>query len=750
LEKFDIRYDDEIEWNVKWPICSLSLIDLTFPSRDRLPPSLLSFIRDCPTLQELKITWTRLSNLQWSSLVENILKNAAIQNISFRDESVDSAALQSLLSHPTLSRLSIGQFEVSQTLLQALFSSKTIRSLDFHSARFPDGFSNHLSSYLESHTTRVSEFVLERDQDVDYEPHCRHLEKSILSGSILSSTSSNAPIIIRSDDLKPLVLNVLGLSHEKQASVQFLDGASFGLPSHVAAVIPAPTNSKFDSKSESTSGIGAVAENANTNSSSLPFNPEKYQFNNSKAQLIVVQRPAPQSGMKLNEYMSLELMPLLIRCMHHLSPNGHLLVVDDSVNNLASDNIALQHALEQITSEMVKRMSALFDASRVGAWVTSRTERGRINLIKPSDSFPVGLEASIEISPNNGASEPLIASGQDHSPRLWCWRKEGTNLQLEYGRFILSHELYRGFDAVPLKFNQQRDLQALLEQWFMLRANGEDADRYPVDELASKRVCSLQDAEEWVSYITRKSLETPLTPGNLIARRVDVPGSAHRPAVVQLEYGQFEENIQASRADALLAAASRLGSQRPLDDLLCMMMRYGTVFGNFRQFCTNENLFQECVDVGVHCEGFASPFNAQILLSKPPVPIAQWQPTFCSCYEDTDGIFGSLGSFFLQSFDGMHIFLNPPTVDAVLTQTMNFIHDQMERGKCQFHVLLPAWDDLQAYQFGANSKRLTRLRKLDSQQYPSQNPYSGESHPSGKKFVLMSFASEGIHPAFSS
>lgn len=705
FRKIRVSYAEDFILNRNWPICSLELFELDFQPLSDLPRDLLTFIEDSTTLQEISLDWTDFSDAHWTTIARSIGRNPNIRRCTILNDRAKFSTLEPIFKLPHLREIVLGSFSIDQNELESLLTHPTLSTLHLRRLRINPIISPILASTLASSTSQVSQIIIEDSKDRPTIAEWLKLENSIVHRALRTSITRADHIYIRNAASEDSIRNIIGLY--PATGPKSLISVSFDSP------LP--------------NGIVAAIPSSNTSN---------YEFLSSKHSLIVLELPLLEYGSFLSNFIE-TLMSMVTRALHHLAPNGHLIIIDPLNNNASHSDIPYQSCLEKIHSELIKRVNAFFDTCRVGVWNTSREDQERAFIIGRGDRMPQSMpESSSEPNSLNAASIPL-----------WCWKKVESNLSTEYGRFLLSRVLYDWWGS-GLNFNNRREIQAILEQWFMLRANGEDADNYPVDELVKKRVCDAREAEKWVAFLSRRSLIVPSVPSDLIPRieETDISG------VSRLSIGQFEETLQTSRVEALLKAAERHGSSHPIDDLLSMMLRYGTVFGNFRQYSTNDTLFQELVDGGVHCEGFASPFNAQILLSHPPAPQygdnivekkQHWSPTFGSCYEDTDGIFGSIGSFFLLSFfDHDHVFLNPPTVEAVLSRTMHYIHDQMRLRPCTFHVLIPSWDDLEAYQVGIASKYLTRNRSIDSQQFPSQNPYNGERRPSNKKFALLSFSSE--------
>jgi len=767
LDEIDVKNNEDFVLDRNSQTCALELVQCSFRSSGELPRDLLLFLSSVTTLQDVKFLGTHLDSQQWSSIVHHIAQNSSIRSVSISSDSLKVDALLPLIHTYRLEYLQLGDVKLEKELLRELLCTKNLKTLELKRPDIPPSCFDSILSEIHGKDVMVAQFIITEEQPSDTTLQWTKFDAPILKAQLAPSLSNSETLIICQESKEDVVLHTIGCSTSDAASrpklMKQVATAFHRLPPGVLAVVPSSSLhsslSPLVSQNPSSSSRFESSEAAPSVSSTLPSSTSSnsdvaFKFGTHKAKLIVVEFPVLTPNKSLREMVDSEVMPLLFSCLHQLQDNGHLVLVD-VVNYFRSNAHAdLKEYVDMVWSEAEKRMCAFFNTERVGCWLSSRAMKRRINILSTH-------AGSVDTSPLYAVDGDLVPglssvwSSSPILPKMWCWKKVATSLSVEYGRFLLSHELYSAFNVHSLTFSQRRDIQAILEQWFMLRANGEDGDRYPIQELVSKRMCSEKEAESWVSYITSIAMRPPPTPLHLSAQRIDLPQEHDHPLVTMLKYGVFSEKLQRSRVDSLLSAAIRRGSLHPLDDLLIMAMRYGTVFGNFRQYCTNEKLFQELVDSGVHCEGFASPFNAQILICRPPDmksvpnPQQQWDPTFCSCFQDSDAIFGSLGSFFQQTFDGMHVFLNPPTVDSVLTKTMRYIHEQMESYPCKFHVLLPAWEDLLAYQLGTTSPLLVRNRTIDSNTYPSQNPYSGESHPSGKKFILLSFESKlwkQMHP----
>jgi hypothetical protein len=168
-------------------------------------------------------------------------------------------------------------------------------------------------------------------------------------------------------------------------------------------------------------------------------------------------------------------------------------------------------------------------------------------------------------------------------------------------------------------------------------------------------------------------------------------------------------------------------------DTFCLVQRYASLIG----FHTQGAGFQaamhlECFEVlrrDLDCrfECFASPLNARYR-------------HFCSAFADTDGVFGSLGSFFRLTPDvlvaaadaaggpaavaaGCSFEANPPFVPEVIDEMATHIHRLLKAlspgGACaptemplSFVVIVPEWRDCRGHELMRSSKQLRGSRVL--------------------------------------
>jgi len=149
-------------------------------------------------------------------------------------------------------------------------------------------------------------------------------------------------------------------------------------------------------------------------------------------------------------------------------------------------------------------------------------------------------------------------------------------------------------------------------------------------------------------------------------------------------------------------------SINPSVELLALMLvRYGCLLPSGQQWAIPKSVYQHLVSrYNVTVEGFASPVNSQIVSVRPDL-------RFCSLFPDTDVPYGSLGSFFDQSFEGQSVMANPPFVPAILESTVQHINRicSTATGPVRFFLWVPDWTDADWYQSLLDS----RYRAFDMQ-----------------------------------
>ena len=82
--------------------------------------------------------------------------------------------------------------------------------------------------------------------------------------------------------------------------------------------------------------------------------------------------------------------------------------------------------------------------------------------------------------------------------------------------------------------------------------------------------------------------------------------------------------------------------------ILMSMLRYASICGLYTQWSLPEKFYEHLMDNGYNCEGFASPFNSQMLVID--YKTRKNRSVFCSLFFDVDEPFGCIGNFFTTDF----------------------------------------------------------------------------------------------------
>ena len=172
-----------------------------------------------------------------------------------------------------------------------------------------------------------------------------------------------------------------------------------------------------------------------------------------------------------------------------------------------------------------------------------------------------------------------------------------------------------------------------------------------------------------------KILEEPFekTPKGLQLKIIKMEDKVH------IKYGLFETDIPKYRYDIL----KKFGSD---EDILEVCLVYSRILFGSQHWAIPLDKFKEYVEQGASIEGFASPFNSQIMrIDKPGLH-------YCSLME-IDKKFGSLGDFFDQDFSNKFVVVNPPFIESVLKRAAEKCLS--EKGKFVFYG--PNWTDAEFY-----------------------------------------------------
>lgn len=148
-------------------------------------------------------------------------------------------------------------------------------------------------------------------------------------------------------------------------------------------------------------------------------------------------------------------------------------------------------------------------------------------------------------------------------------------------------------------------------------------------------------------------------------------------------YGSFRMTVPEKR----LAALRKLATD---EQIAVCAMRYACLLPRGQQWSLPCSFYKVAAsDYLASLEGFASPFNSQMLM---------FGKSFCSLFPDTDRVFGSVGNFFTATLRGV-VVVNPPFVPAILERTVSKCTESLAAAPAatpvKFIIIVPNWSDAQ-------------------------------------------------------
>lgn len=302
---------------------------------------------------------------------------------------------------------------------------------------------------------------------------------------------------------------------------------------------------------------------------------------------------------------------------------------------------------------------------------------------------------------------------------------QNDTIRQEYRGYLRSRSIEKSLSS--LSFQDRHEIYKLLERWFMVNANfgtsifvsSESNNMMFVNTLVEKNICDQSGAKQMLEQIQHAMSRYCLV-------RNPELSTGRGENLTIFKYGDFTFTLTTDRMEIL--------RKRGTDEqIMRAALRYAQIFSRSRQWCVGIDLFKKYVALGATIEGFASPFNSQILR------LGNYQ--FCSLFEDVDGKFGSLGSFFKQSFELQYVIANPPRILEVLNETSRFCLERIDNAKCKFSILTPIWEDAKYFQDLSNSKYLILREDLPKEVYYSEDPFTGKILKAKHDMVMWTISS---------
>lgn len=319
----------------------------------------------------------------------------------------------------------------------------------------------------------------------------------------------------------------------------------------------------------------------------------------------------------------------------------------------------------------------------------------------------------------------------------------------EYSRFLLVNSILNTALGLARSENDRLAITDIIEKW-ILSVSNLSGDGDPVFGNGIDRDTRIHIDDRLVQTLVRSSITDPDTAQALlefINQRVDsflrsrlrirpprhaVIDSDDR--IVTIKYGLLSRVLSTERYTRL----RELGS---LEDLVALCLRYASIVSAANQRSIPFEVYEYThATYGVSLEGFASPLNSQLLLITP-------NARFCSLFEDTDSVYGSLGSFFNADLVGQSAMINPPFVVDVMNEVARKCIAECERAEANGQTIriflkLDATQDGEFYDLLRTSRFLRGLTRLRRMQYWSDD--TSELDASGNRKVVGTFDLVGI------
>lgn len=236
----------------------------------------------------------------------------------------------------------------------------------------------------------------------------------------------------------------------------------------------------------------------------------------------------------------------------------------------------------------------------------------------------------------------------------------------------------------------------ILERWSLSGINfGADKDHKITDKMKSELLEKhiVKNAEAADGLVNRLFAVKPIDPPS--GAKPIIEDSGH------IEYGEYSRDISPERMKMLRAIADD-------SSILRASLRYSSMISGSQQWNIPRAVYKLLVEkYNVTIEGFASPFNSQLL----PFSTKESMLNFCSLFLDTDAVFGSVGSYFDYDFVGKIATVNPPYIldimDAVAAKCIQTCADAETANKpTRMFITVPDWTDTYYYQKLSDTKYL--------------------------------------------
>jgi hypothetical protein len=222
-----------------------------------------------------------------------------------------------------------------------------------------------------------------------------------------------------------------------------------------------------------------------------------------------------------------------------------------------------------------------------------------------------------------------------------------------------------------------------------------------------------------------------------------------------IKLGRFTKNYQRERIELLLRLArdyekpsAPKDSLEPEELVARAALRYDAMTPGGQQWSIPAPVYAVLVrEYGATIEGFASPFNSQII-SVASMDEDAKRLHFCSLFADTDAPFGSVGSFFDFDLEGSVSVINPPFVidimDAMVAKCLQTCTRATK--ETRMFIIVPHWADAEFFARLESAPCLEKKVVYHSGEIYFVESVKGEAIPAYFMTALFVLGGGGIAP----
>lgn len=290
----------------------------------------------------------------------------------------------------------------------------------------------------------------------------------------------------------------------------------------------------------------------------------------------------------------------------------------------------------------------------------------------------------------------------------------------EYNRYITNKSILDIFHKCCISTKQKYEMKNIVERWLLSKcqsfASEYEFDKKMLEEISEKKIAENDNIMDLVKQKINEFENFEYIPENHNIEILEAKDIKDSNKYKIIKYKNFEKRISTERFNILM----KYGTPK---QILIAALRYESVINTSQQWHISLDCYREYIEkYDVDIEGFASPFNSQILL-------LHSNPKFCSLFKDTDEIFGSLGDFFNQTFINHSVSVNPPFIISILDKMADKCIKECElaentNNKVRFFIIMAAWRDSYAYKTLTYSKYMKYMIEL----YPNKHFYNDSNY----------------------